>query len=227
MIKAVAIDDEPPALSIIEHFCAGNSRVELVKTFTDAAKGREFLLKNPVDLLFIDIQMPGYNGIEFYKNLPEKPSVIFTTAFSEYAVDGFNVNAVDYLLKPYTEQRFNQAIQKAVQHFKLQIKEKRILTLRTNYSIKSIEIDNIQLIESFDDYITIRFANGEPLEVRMTLKKIMELLPADEFIRVHRSFIVSFKCISEVRNKTIFIGKRKIPVSSTYEKEFFDRFQSI
>jgi DNA-binding response OmpR family regulator len=115
---AIAINDEPPALSIIERFCAENEMIDLKKTFTNAAEAIKYLKRYPVDLMFIDIQMPGYNGVEMYKSLDCKPMVIFTTAFSEYAVEGFNVNAVDYLLKPYTKDRFRLAVQKAYDSFK-------------------------------------------------------------------------------------------------------------
>ena len=224
MIKAIAIDDEPPALRIIEHFCNKNQQVELVKTFTNPAMAMDFIRNNQIHLIFIDIQMPGFNGIELYRNLPNKPMVIFTTAFSEYAVDGFNLNAVDYLLKPYTEERFETAVQKAIDRTKKQVTETRTITVRTNYSIKSINIDEILFVESFDDYITIHFVSSEQLEIRMTLKKIAELLPENEFIRVHRSFIVSVKHITKVRNKHIFIDNRQIPISNKYEKHFFDHF---
>ncbi|MGC3979416.1 MAG: LytTR family DNA-binding domain-containing protein [Paludibacteraceae bacterium] len=226
MIKAIAIDDEPPALRIIEHFCKTNGAIELIKTFTNPQEALDFMTKKQIDLIFIDIQMPNFNGIELYKKLSVKPLAIFTTAFSEYAVDGFNVNAVDYLLKPYTQQRFSEAITKAILRMKLNVKEKRILTVHANYSKKTIEIDSVLFIESFDDYIIIHLSNKESLTIRMTLKKIIDFLPADEFIRVHRSYIVSLRQISEVRNKHILIGNRKIPISPTYEQLFFKRFES-
>ncbi|MFV0391785.1 MAG: LytR/AlgR family response regulator transcription factor [Paludibacteraceae bacterium] len=226
MIRAIAIDDEPPALSIIEHFCRATSLVTLVRTFTSPSEALEYLRDNDVDLLFIDIQMPDVNGIEFYKNLAEKPRVIFTTAFSEYAVEGFNVNAIDYLLKPYTRERFNQAINKAVRALQHTVKEKRILTIRSSYGIKSIPIDDIVLLESMDDHVIFNLQSAENLEIRITLKKLLKMLPPDEFMRVHRSYIVSLRHISEVRNKKISIADRQIPVSANYEKNFFQTFQS-
>lgn len=224
MIKVVAIDDEPPALRIIEHFCNKNQQVKLVKTFTNPAMALDFIRNNQIHLIFIDIQMPGFNGVEFYRNLPNKPMVIFTTAFSEYAVEGFNLNAVDYLLKPYTEERFDTAVQKALDRTKMQENETRTITVKTSYSIKSINIDEILFVESFDDYITIHFVSSEQLEIRMTLKKMTELLPENEFIRVHRSFIISVKHITKVRNKHIYIGDHQIPISNKYEDNFFNHF---
>lgn len=225
MLKAIAIDDEPPALRVIEHFCKQSELIELIKSFTDADMASDFIHKNQPDLLFLDIQMPLHNGLKFYNNLTFKPMVLFTTAFSEYAIEGFNIDAVDYLLKPYTEERFLKAIQKAYEKWELAQKTKNHLTLRTSYSIKSIVLDEILYIESFDDYITIHFRNADALEIRMTLKKMIELLPKNKFLRVHRSYIVSIQYIVMVRNKQIFIDNCQIPIGSKYEREFLAHFR--
>lgn len=222
---AIAIDDEPPALSIIERFCAGIEHVDLKKTFTNAAEAIKYLKRYPVDLMFIDIQMPGYNGVELYKGLDCKPMVVFTTAFSEYAVEGFNVNAIDYLLKPYTQDRFKQAVQKAYDTFKtsLPTDSNRYISLRCNYSLTKVLIDDIQLIESFDDYLTIYLLDKQMI-VRMTLKTILEQLPENKFIRVHRSYIVPMDKIENVRNKIISVNGKKIPIGNKFEKEFFTKY---
>jgi len=223
---AIAIDDEPPALKIIEKFCAGLELLELKKTFTNPEEALRYLKKFPVDLLFLDIQMPGYNGVDFFKNLETKPMVIFTTAFSEYAVEGFNVNAVDYLLKPYTSDRFSLAVQKATELFKnIRISEpSRSLTVRSNYCLTKILLDDIHMIESLDDYLTIYLLSGKKVVAKMTLKSMMDQLPVNDFVRVHRSYILPWKLIEQVRNKIILIGDRKIPIGSSYEKEFFSRY---
>jgi len=222
---AIAIDDEPPALSIIERFCAEIENVDLKKTFTNAAEAIKYLKRYPVDLMFIDIQMPGYNGVEIYKSLECKPMVVFTTAFSEYAVEGFNVNAVDYLLKPYTQERFKQAVQKAYDSFKtsLPLDFNRYISLRCNYSLTKVLIDDIQLIESFDDYLTI-YLPEKQLVVRMTLKTILEQLPENKFARVHRSYIIPIDKIENVRNKIITVNAKKIPIGSKFEKDFFAKY---
>lgn len=222
---AIAIDDEPPALSIIERFCAEIENVDLKKTFTNAAEAIKYLKRYPVDLMFIDIQMPGYNGVEIYKSLECKPMVVFTTAFSEYAVEGFNVNAVDYLLKPYTQERFTQAVQKAYDTFKtsLPADSNRYISLRCNYSLTKVLIDDIQLIESFDDYLTI-YLPEKKLVVRMTLKTILEQLPENKFARVHRSYIIPIDKIENVRNKIITVNAKKIPIGSKFEKDFFAKY---
>lgn len=222
---AIAIDDEPPALSIIERFCSGIENLELKKTFTNPLEAIKYMKRYPVDLLFIDIQMPGFNGVDIYKNLTNKPMVIFTTAFSEYAVEGFNVNAVDYLLKPYTKDRFNTAVAKAFDTLKksLQTDENKYISLRCNYSLVKVLVSDIDLIESFDDYLTI-YTGEKKLVVRMTMKNLIEMLPEDQFIRVHRSYIVPVNKIEQVRNKVISVGDKKIPIGNKYEKDFFSKY---
>ncbi len=221
----IAIDDEPPALSIIEKYCSENENIDLKKTFTNPAEAIKFMKRYPVDLMFIDIQMPGYNGIELYKNLENKPMVVFTTAYSEYAVEGFNVNAVDYLLKPYTLERFTLSVNKAFEIFKGKYTSDahRYLSLRCNYSLTKVPVDEIQLIESFDDYLTI-YLNAKQVVVRMTLKNILEQLPENKFIRVHRSYIVPIEKIENVRSKIISVCSKKIPIGSKFEKEFYSRY---
>lgn len=222
---AIAIDDEPPALSIIEKFCSMTDNIELKKSFTDPAEALRYLKRYPVDLIFIDIQMKEHNGLEIYKALKDKPLAIFTTAFAEYAVEGFNVNAVDYLLKPYSFERFRQATQKAGEIFKggMSSDGSKHLSIRHNYSLTKIMIDDIGLIESFDDYLTI-YMPDKKLTVRMTLKNIIEQLPEDKFIRVHRSYIVPINKIEHVRNKIISLAGKKIPIGSKYEKNFFAKY---
>jgi DNA-binding LytR/AlgR family response regulator len=229
MIKAIAIDDEPLALRIIDNFCAKVDFIQLVKTFTRPAEALEYLRSNPVDLLFLDIQMPSLTGIELYKEVKSTTMVIFTTAFSEYAVEGFNLNAIDYLLKPFTMERFLQAVQKALKEFNYQkspdTKEAPPLLIKADYSIIKVEIADIIFIEGLDDYLKIHLTNRKPLVTRMTMKGILEMLPAN-FARVHRSFIVPIDKIKSVRNKTIFISEStEIPIGNSYEEQFLKIFR--
>jgi len=227
MIHAIAIDDEPPALRVIENFCSRSQLVSLDKTFTSTAEAFKHIAGHKVDLLFLDIQMPSINGIDFYKNTGTDTMVIFTTAYSEYAVEGFNVNAVDYLLKPYTFERFNQAVHKAGEYQKIlaQKNNDSYLVLRADYSLVKINIADILYIEGFDDYMKIYIENRKTLVVRMTMKAILEKLPETEFIRVHRSFIIPFSKIEQVRNKTILLAGNEIPVSATYEENLFKKIK--
>ncbi len=234
MITAIAIDDEPPALKIIENFCAldhspDHNRILLVKTFTRPNEALKYLRKYPVDLLFLDIRMPSLSGLKLYTAIEQVSMVIFTTAYSEYAVEGFNLNAIDYLLKPYTYERFVQAVNKAKEFHAFSHKTEKTtqeyLFIRVDYSLAKVSIADILFIEGLDDYLQIHLAEQKKIVPRMTMKAIISKLPANEFIRVHRSFIVPLKRIEQVRNKMIYIDGKEIPIGSSYEEDFFKAFQ--
>jgi DNA-binding LytR/AlgR family response regulator len=224
MIIAVAIDDEPPALQVIENFCRKVDFIDLVKTFTKPHEAVKYLSKFPTDLVFLDIRMPSVSGIEISRLIPKDIMVIFTTAYSEYAVEGFNVNAVDYLLKPFTFERFNQAVSKANDFYKFYHRQEsdvqQYLFIRADYSLVKVMLEDIVYVEGLDDYLKINLLGRKPLVARMTMKAMLEKLPAKEFIRVHRSFIVPLARIDKVRNKTIYIGEIEIPVGSSFEEDF-------
>lgn len=229
MITAIAIDDEPPALKIIENFCARQHDISLVKTFSKPNEALKYLRKYPVDLLFLDIEMPSLSGLDFYKEMEQVSMVIFTTAYSEYAVEGFNLNAVDYLLKPFTEERFTLAVNKAKEfHAYSNQKEnthQKFIFLRVDYSLIKINIDDIILIEGLDDYLQIFLTDQRKIVPRMTMKGILSKLPKEDFVRVHRSFIVPMKRVDQVRNKTIFLNGRSIPLGQSYESDFLKTFK--
>lgn len=223
MIRAIALDDEPLALKIIESFCARVGYINLEKTFTKTADAHKHLRKQPVDLIFLDIQMPTQNGMEFYADIEQNVAVIFTTAFSEYAVEGFNVNATDYLLKPFSYDRFVQATQKvknALETKNQMQTTEQYLFIRADYSLNKILIADITFIEGLDDYLKIHIAGQKTIVARMTMKAILEKLPASEFVRVHRSFIIPVSKIEKVRNKIIHIADEEIPISASYEAAF-------
>ena len=226
MIRAIALDDEPLALKVIESFCNRISYIQLEKTFTKTSEAHKYLRKQPVDLIFLDIQMPTQNGMEFYADIEQNVLVIFTTAFSEYAVEGFNVNATDYLLKPFSFDRFLQAAEKvkAICDSRNLVSnpELQYLFIRADYSLNKILIADILFIEGLDDYLKIHIENQKTIVARMTMKAILEKLPVSEFIRVHRSFIVPVSRISKVRNKIIYIKGEEIPVSASYESAFLE-----
>ncbi len=225
MIKAIAIDDELPALKIIENFCEKSGLIELQKTFSMPTEALKHLQKFPTDLLFLDINMPSISGIELYKSIEQNTMVIFTTAYSEFAVEGFNLNAVDYLLKPYTYERFLQAVSKAKEFHNtsgaIEKSLEQYLFVRADYSLIKIAINDIVLVEGLDDYLKIHLQNNpKPIVTRMTMKGILEKLSSKEFIRVHRSFIVPFGKIENVRKKIISIAGKEIPIGSSYEADF-------
>jgi DNA-binding LytR/AlgR family response regulator len=228
MITAIALDDEPPALKIVENFCSRVEFIDLVKTFTNPNEALKYLEKFPVDLLFLDVRMPSVSGIQFARQMPKDLMVIFTTAYSEYAVEGFNLNALDYLLKPFTFDRFMHAVNKAGDFYKFYHQHESAVQqyffVRADYSLVKIMLEDILYIEGLDDYLKIFITGRKPVIARMTMKAIIEKLPEKKFIRVHRSFIVPLSKIVKVRNKMIYVGEKTIPIGSSYEKAFFETY---
>lgn len=227
MIRAIAIDDEPLALQIISHFCEQIDFVSLEKTFTKQNEAIKHLNKYPVDLLFLDIQMPNKNGIDFYKLLESDVMVIFTTAHSEFAVEGFNVNATDYLLKPFSFERFEVAVQKARNEFQFKNNTavQTHLMIRADYKLNRIEFEDILLIEGLDDYIQIHLKNKTKIVARISMKNILEKLPETKFIRVHRSYIIPISKVKSIQNKVIQIDDFSVPIGETYKEEISKFFQ--
>lgn len=226
MIRAIAIDDEPLALKVISHFCERIDFVSLEKTFTKQQEAQKYLKKFPVDLLFLDIQMPNKNGIDFYKLQEEDIMVIFTTAYSEYAVEGFNVNATDYLLKPFSFERFQSALQKVRNEFQFKNNTavQTHLMIRADYKLNRIEFEDILLIEGLDDYVQIHLKNKTKIVARFSMKNILEKLPDNLFVRVHRSYIVPVKKVKSIQNKSIQIEEFIIPIGDAFKAEILKFF---
>lgn len=221
MIRAIAIDDEPLGLQIISHYCEQVDFITLEKTFTKQNEALKYLNKFPVDLLFLDIQMPSKNGVDFYKMLDNSPMVIFTTAHSEYAVEGFNVNATDYLLKPFSAERFQTAVKKARNEFlyRQNNSDQNHLMIRADYKLHRIEFKDIMLIEGLDDYTQIHLKNKSKIVARVSMKTILEKLPETQFVRVHRSYIIPIKKVKAIINKNIQIEDFIVPIGETYKDE--------
>lgn len=221
-ITCIAVDDEPLALELMETYILQVPGLHLLRTFTDAVSAWSFIQKNPVDLLFLDIQMPDISGLQMAKSLEKrKPLVIFTTAFSKYAVEGFNVHAVDYLLKPFEFNRFKEAVDKAVEIKALSEKspvqtEEKAVFVKSDYQNVRIPTKDIHFIEGFDDYIRIHVDTGKSIYTLMSLKSMLEKLPENEFIRVHRSYIVPINRIQRVFNQQIQLGNKEIPIGKSY-----------
>jgi DNA-binding LytR/AlgR family response regulator len=230
MIKAIAIDDEAPALKVIENFCDRTDTIILERTFRRPAEALSYLQQSPVDLLFLDIHMPSQSGLQLYKTIGPGTLAIFTTAHSEYAVEGFNLNAIDYLLKPFTLERFQQAVNKAAEYLTFRNTHQNqgqfteALLIRADYSLIRISTADILFVEAADDYLKIHQDNKPPLTVRMTMKSIVTMLAPAEFIRIHRSYIVSLRRIDNVRNKMISLGGRDLPIGNNYEAAFYKQF---
>ncbi len=218
MIHCIAIDDEPLALQLVNEYCNKISFLQLDKVFTNTDEAKEYLKNNTVDLLFLDIQMPDINGMQFYKGLTHKPPVIFTTAYKDFAAEGFTVDAIDYLLKPFEYDRFLKACYKANEYLDFLSSQELQLNsifVKVNYEIMKINLKDIELIEALDDYIKI-YIKPSPVLTLMTLKSILEKLPSRDFVRVHRSFIVPLGRIEKFSKSKIWIAGKEIPIGSSY-----------
>lgn len=224
MIKCVAIDDEPIALSIIQEYCKRFGDIEL-QCFTSPIEGMASIKDTCPDIVFLDIEMNSHNGVELAKEMPKDVCIIFTTAYSQYALEGFNVDAVDFMHKPVFYPRFEHAMKKALVWVNAnngQTKRRDTITLKVEYKTVVVHVDDISYVEAMDNYIkAYRF--GLPTVVsQITMKEIESLLPDDRFIRVHRSFIVSLYAIEKFSNRQIFLKNydRHIPVGRTYTEAF-------
>lgn len=230
MINAIAIDDEPLALTVIRSLCDKSENINLQKTFTQPSEALKHLRKFPVDLIFCDIQMPAMTGINLVKSLPQNILVIFTTAFSEYAVVSYELNAIDYLLKPINQKRFTQAIIKAQEYFehihKKDHSTDKNIFIRADFSLVKIPLADILYIEGLADYLKIHIKDRKTIVARMSMKDMMEKLHPNDFIRVHRSYILPFSKIEAVRGTTIYIGDHEFPIGRTYSEDFFNRYSS-
>lgn len=233
MITCVAVDDEPLALEVIKTFVDRTPTLQLLQTFTDPFAAADFLKKSKVDLVFMDIQMPELNGIQLYKSLRQPPPVIFTTAFSDYAVEGFNLDALDYLLKPIEYSRFLKAVSKAEDYLhpaasEAQSKQDDFIFLKSEYQLIKVEFKDVLYFEALDDYVKIITTKSvKPMLTLMPMKALMEKLPASKFVRVHRSYIVPLSRIENVKNKRIKIGEKYIPVGDSYSNTFFEALNAI
>ena len=229
MITAIAIDDEPLALAVIKTFCQKVDFINLKGSFTETGAALKYLHDSPVDLLFLDINMPAISGIDFYKQISKNTMAIFTTAHSEFAVECFDLSAVDYILKPFEFARFQKAVDKA-KEFQAFFAHKdntasQYLFVKADYSLVKVAFSDILYIEGLDNYIKIHFENGKSLLVRMSMKGVSEKLPANEFVRVHRSFIIKLHKVKSVRNKTIFLDKVEIPIGTNYVEDVLKLFK--
>ncbi|MBC9915337.1 LytR/AlgR family response regulator transcription factor [Chitinophaga varians] len=221
-IKAIAIDDEPLALELIRNYAAQFPALQLLQTFDDALSGAEFLRCRPVDLLFIDINMPDITGIDLVRSLDEKPMVIFTTAHKRFAHEGFELEALDYLLKPISMERFSRTMQKTMaqyhyKHVAAVPREPESFFVYAEYKQVRIWLDEVEYIESLEDYIRIHLVNARPVLTLMPLKKVLEKLPHDRFRRIHRSYIVAVRSICAIAYRKVLLHSgATLPVSSTY-----------
>jgi DNA-binding LytR/AlgR family response regulator len=223
MIRCIAIDDENLALDLIEDDILKVPFLQLVKKCRNAMEAMEVLQSEKIDLLFLDIRMPDISGIQFLKSLPQRPLVIFTTAYEKYALEGFELDVVDYLLKPYSFERFLKAVNKVQEHLQILEKNKspqdtgeitfssRYIFVKSDYKLVKIEISEIQYIESLKDYVKI-VAGDKSVVTLSSMKAIEEKLVAPGFIRVHRSYMVNLRKINYIHRSYVKVGDKEIPI---------------
>ena len=237
ILKCAIVDDEPLAVELLASYVEKIPFLELSGKYTNATDALHGIGETPVDLLFLDIQMPELNGLELSKMLPESTRIVFTTAFDQYAVDGFRVNALDYLLKPISYADFLEACNKAMQWFQLLqqheqqpstgaaavAEEPRSIFVKSEYKLLQIDLDDIRYIEGLKDYVKIYTERSpHPILSLMNMKAIEQMLPASRFIRVHRSFIVQKSKIREIERNRIVFGDVYIPIGDSYKQAFQD-----
>lgn len=227
-IKTIAIDDEPLALKLVSEYIRKTPYLELVGAFDNPLDAIDFLSGHEAELIFVDIQMPDLTGIEFTRTLEDEHKIIFTTAYEKYALEGFKLNAIDYLLKPFSYEEFLKAAGKAHKLAELEANSaptieanNQFLFLKSEYKIRRINFNDILYIEGLKDYIKV-FTTGEdkPVLSLNSIKSLEQKLPEDKFMRVHRSFIVNLEKIETIERSRIIFGKTYIPVSDQYKDKF-------
>ncbi|CAA9197168.1 LytR/AlgR family response regulator transcription factor [Flavobacterium collinsii] len=235
-MKCVIIDDEPLAVELLEDFVRKVDSLELVHTFNNAIDAVSFINQNNVDLIFLDIQMPHFSGIDFLNTIEKKPLVIFTTAFSDYAVEGFNLGAVDYLVKPIPFHRFLKSVVRAQQvlHPATTVQaisentagaetEQDFMFVRAEYENVKMNFSDILFIEGLKDYVKIYTIDNKFTLTLISLIKLENLLSNKGFSRIHRSYIINIKHVKSIQKNKVLISDKRIPISESYKTAFFER----
>lgn len=234
-MNCIIADDEPLAREAVELLIKDTLQLNLVGMFNNALAASKFMENNLVDLVFLDIQMPGITGIEFARTIPKRTLVIFTTAYMEYALDSYEVDAIDYLIKPVDPERFQKAVDKAISYHSLLLKEEKenieigdieYFFVKSERRYFKINYKDILFIEGLKDYVIIQL-DEQRVITRMNLKNIFELLPKHDFLRVNKSYIVNTKHIDSFDNNDIFIKTHEIAIGNTYRDSFFEVFMRM
>ena len=233
MLKCIAIDDEPLALRQIESYIRKIPYLELTASCNNALEAQQFLAGQHADLIFVDINMPDLSGVEFVRSLVERPMVIFTTAYSEYAVEGFKLDAVDYLLKPFSFADFSRSAGYELRHnqrppqegeSEALPKDKEYISVKADYKVSLVKISDIVYLESEGEYVRMHLADGSTITTLFRLKNMETALPSEMFMRVHRSYIVNLRCIKGyVRSRVFLSDTEYVPIGENY-KESFQRY---
>lgn len=231
IITCAIIDDEPLAAGLLESYTKRTPYLELKGSYNSAILAMKDLRENPVQLLFLDVQMPELSGLEFAKILPKETKVIFTTAFSQYALEGYKANALDYLLKPISYEDFLISTDKALEWFAMSMKQDtyrrdRFMMVKSDYKLQRVCLDDILYIEGQKDYVCFFMKNGETVMSLISMKRLDDYLPKPEFLRTHRSYIVHMPEVLLVDRFRIVFGDVMVPISENYKEEvqtYFDQ----
>lgn len=225
-LKCCIIDDEPLAIKLIESYVNQIPFLSLVGTFSSASSAVHTMVEEDIDLVFLDIQMAELNGLEFALVIPQKCRIIFITAFTQYAPEAFSVNALDYLMKPVSFERFSAAVNKAHHWFEISEKaqaaspEQKFIMVKSDYKLIQIAIDDITFIESMKDYAKIMLENGQNVTTLASLNALEDSLDHSKFMRVHRSYIVNLHKIKMANKNVVLVGEHKVPISESYRTAF-------
>ena len=231
IINCAIIDDEPLAASLLKSYAEKTPFLNLIGTYGSAVEAMKELRSNPVHLLFLDIQMPELSGIEFAKILPKETKIIFTTAFQQYAIEGYKVSALDYLMKPVSYEDFLKAANKALDWFCITQKKQtyaadRFMYVKSDYKLVRVALDDILYMEGLKDYIRIYLENGQKVMSLMNMKKMEDYLPRPEFLRTHRSYIVHMSKAEAIERFRIVFGDQYLPISDSYKEDVQQYFDS-
>lgn len=236
-MKIIIIDDEPLAIDILVKYAESIDYIEILNTFTNPIEAIKFIADNEVDLIFLDIEMPMLNGVDLVESLNSKPSVIFTTAFPNYAVEGFNLDAIDYLLKPISYKRFLKAISKISQNSSKENStipsnqlssfnnENKYVFVKSDYENIKVNVSEIKYIEGLKDYLRINLSNGKFVLTLSNFSNILEKIDNPNFIRIHNSYIINLDFVKSIQKNRVLIDDKRIPISETYKKDFFDKIK--
>ena len=225
LLKCVVVDDEPMAIEILAGFIEKTPNLELIKSCKNAAEAIVFMQNHQVDVYFLDINIPEITGLSLAKIIDKKAQIIFTTAYRDYAIEGFELNIVDYLLKPIAFDRFLQAVQK-INPIKTSIESNEFMFVRADRKMIKIDFNAILYIESLSDYVKI-ITQNKIIVTRETISNLAEKLPQKEFIRIHRSFIVAFKNIDSYTNEFIEVNNKALPISRSFKESVLQKLAQV
>lgn len=232
-MNCIIVDDEPLAQQVLEDYIITIPFLTLLAKCSSAFEAFDVLRREKIDLIFLDIHMPNVSGIDFLNSLEQKPILVFTTAYSEYALDAFNLNAIDYLVKPIPFDRFLKAANKAFDYYSLKTaktvtkqekteeKTDRFIFVKSDYHTQRVDLNEISYIEGLKDYVKIYLTSGKTVVTLNSLRNMAEKLPSDEFVRVHKSYIVSISKIGTISRNRIIMGEKYIPIGDNFKEEFY------